>query len=688
MSNSFYSQELILKEISFTINFEQNQTRTNLLRINPSGSSEIAPKVAQASKGTASTSQQREPSSTNKARAYRCDLCNVDIYGPKGSWNEHLKGRRHRALVEIREESNKIVGASSSQTLKEHLDEDSDDYESAQSDFEIVRSELERRSRSPSEAAPHNKMELSKCQDPLSERVEVVMPSTTDGASESKPNGDANKSGKLTKQDQKSKQTATKSSGKHKKQKVKQCHVCNIPVGSTKELWIEHTKGKIHTKLHEEREARRAALKKELEEMEEDKDDSDDMSEECQDSLERSCSSSEKVSSLIDSEDISEEVRDSDFGSQTTEENDNTFKLIVDRKLKVSEDSWTYPSLKNLKQAKSSKTTQKPTRRRSRSRKSSKNSITSVAAEEKILVGCNDDCHGNISYMDNLGELQPAVDDGCSETDKWKEVRKDQNKSSGVNKERSFIIGLPPNSVFPLKLDDYNIGLACEACLQKPGSCSNCHENMLVVQKKPEGKWVAIRERTGHGQFYSLYRMCRNLHPCFRGSICSYPHSEEEKTIWNMEKQKLFSIWKFIKMHRSKSASELNGMESICKAFPGLLRFACGECYLKEKSLIGKSENGLYCSNRNGKHNWTKYAMMIHENNFNGSLMPIFPYSSYKMLENVCQDEKYCNKKGEKCLKPHSLLELQIWRFQEENKCSALEFAEKVIIYQLRVIYC
>lgn len=708
-------QELILKEISFTIVFEQNKTQTNIPGIHPSTSFE----VALASIGTASNNQPRQSRSTNKSKTnvYHCHLCIVDVLGPKVAWNEHLKGKKHKALAEFHgefgEEINQVVQAlsnSSGRVSRERSEEDSDDYQSAQSDFENNRSELDRKLISISKAAPSGKMEVNECRDSVLERIGVASPSNVVDAAESKPKENAKKSGRSTKQDQKQRQTASQSSkSKEKKQAtVKHCHVCNVQVGSTKEAWFEHTKGKIHAKLHEEREARKAALKKELEEME-DEDDSDNVSEECQDSLERSCSSSEKFSSLIDSEDISEEVRDSDFSSQTTEENDSNWNQIRDRKLKVSEDSWTYPSVKIMKQAKSSKTNKKPARRKYRTRKSSKNSISSGTVAEEILVECNDiGAHGNtdyqdhpdvecndvgarvntplMDYLDDLGELQPVTDAGCSEAEKFEEVKINQYKCLGKNKEdkeskeRSFIIKLPPDCVFPLNLDDYNVGLACEACLQKPGGCSNCHENVLVVQKKPDGKWIAIRERTGHVQFYSQYKICRNVIPCYRGSICSFPHSEEEKIFWNMEKQKHFSIWKFIKSHRSKSAPELNGIESICNAFPGLLRFVCGECYLKEKSIIGKTENGLYCSNGNGKHNWTKCAIMIHENNFNGQMTPIFPHSRYKNLESICQDEKYCNKKGEKCLKPHSLLEQQIWRFQEESKCTGLEFAEKVEI--------
>ncbi len=216
------------------------------------------------------------------------------------------------------------------------------------------------------------------------------------------------------------------------------------------------------------------------------------------------------------------------------------------------------------------------------------------------------------------------------------------------------------SQTFPLA-DTHNYALTCSLCTfpvnePKKGYYHikhtlqhSCDRNILLICKKRSSEWIQIRKRNKQ-YFYGKYGLCRYFtssiqRPCGRGqNRCTFAHSNEEKILWNQDKEGVFNIADFIQEQSNTSSTSNNIIITFANSYPCPMKF-------EEDTLI-------YIDTKPGS---------------NGIPIEIKPRSKLKTLP-LCHNNNLCT--NDNCMKPHSDVERAFWNIEKQTKKLRKELVE------------
>ncbi len=186
-----------------------------------------------------------------------------------------------------------------------------------------------------------------------------------------------------------------------------------------------------------------------------------------------------------------------------------------------------------------------------------------------------------------------------------------------------------------------------------------CYQNVLLISKKIGSatdqlrQWRKIRERNKH-HFRGTYSLCHQFtaeqqKPCAAGETgCWYAHNEEERILWNNDKEGSFSIVDFVQQNKTDESTnnEKAALERFVKEHPGHLEFT------KKGELV---------------HIWQE-------------LNEIDKKRKTKNIA-LCIDQKFCLNRNKECRKAHSEVERDFWKLEQQT-----EKSRKYLVEQLNAI--
>ncbi|XP_029637064.1 uncharacterized protein LOC115212339 [Octopus sinensis] len=208
----------------------------------------------------------------------------------------------------------------------------------------------------------------------------------------------------------------------------------------------------------------------------------------------------------------------------------------------------------------------------------------------------------------------------------------------------------------------------CSNCFLKPNSDSShkCDKDILAFAKKGTSNWLVVRNRLKYIQ--SSYQLCTSVGnkdmPCIMGPAdCYFAHNNVEKLLWNLEKDKKFSISSLISKDKTVSFG------FVFSRHGNQFDFICKYCF-KSGAIAGQSsENTLYCKS-NYQHLWENSKILQHTLEFTFTLIRK-PYSSENKDYKLCQTLK-CKK--DNCIYAHSMVERDVWMVLRDQCISMEDF--------------
>jgi hypothetical protein len=130
---------------------------------------------------------------------------------------------------------------------------------------------------------------------------------------------------------------------------------------------------------------------------------------------------------------------------------------------------------------------------------------------------------------------------------------------------------------FPLS-DSYEWRLVCYECWQDGNTLNlpshECRMDVLIARcllgdgRSKRSAWYQIRSGVNHNKFYDHNKICTGSRYHMIMSICIFAHSEVERDVWNLERNGLFDIKKFIISNRSSKLPLLSTILDILHEYP------------------------------------------------------------------------------------------------------------------------
>lgn len=250
-------------------------------------------------------------------------------------------------------------------------------------------------------------------------------------------------------------------------------------------------------------------------------------------------------------------------------------------------------------------------------------------------------------------------------------------------------------SVISLPLSGYTYHIMCRECykdgvtvLMKQPSHS-CNEDTLVVQHNKSEDCFRIRERKNHTEFFGKYKLC-NRSPnhqtgmrCPRGNACTFPHSDPESLLWNLEKSGKFDIREFVSKATGKPlVAETHTLGSVLMRHPGQLAFLCRTCFTTRSCVAMQSTSNPNVCGRQ-EHTWSNAAILAHRSPAcNITLIGLCPCAASLKQIGLCRLGKCCDKRWtSECLNAHSVLERELWHIQLDCHLDQMELVVQASNY-------
>ncbi|XP_067088715.1 zinc finger CCCH domain-containing protein 7A [Osmerus mordax] len=260
---------------------------------------------------------------------------------------------------------------------------------------------------------------------------------------------------------------------------------------------------------------------------------------------------------------------------------------------------------------------------------------------------------------------------------------------SSDEKPMGMAVGMPGMNYTALDLaknplvETHEFKQACLQCFIKTGQGvldytlvtedHKCKKDVLLGRYKHthDQTWKLIRTKPMKTQYVGPYHICKDVSnggECRYPGHCTFAYCQEEIDVWTLERKGFIC--------RDQLFDPFGCVPKISMTVPKILQehhgtfmFLCGVCFDHKPRIISKTnkDNSSLCSHSVTKHDFEDQKCLVHvlrENTIRYS--KIRPYTQHCQMDLCRHEVRYGCVREDECFFAHSLVELKVWRMQNE----------------------